>query len=441
MNNTLQEILQNLKIEGLNPMQKALLKPESANKDIILLSPTGSGKTLAFLLPLLQSFRSDIVGIQVMILAPSRELALQINDVFKSMKTEWKSYCCYGGHSFQEEKKSITQNPPALIIGTPGRILDHLERGNISTENIYTLVIDEFDKSLELGFEEEMNDIISQLIQLKKKMLISATDMETIPEFVEMHFPIKLNFLTDKKEEERIKIWKVLSPDKDKIETLFKLLCSLNGKPSIVFSNHRDSAERINSMLHNKKVYSELYHGGMEQPERELSLFKFRNGSSNILVSTDLASRGLDISDVDHIIHYHLPVNEETYTHRNGRTARWQNTGNSYLILNKEEVLPSYLSDSIEEYKMPKKTSYPTQPDWVILYLGKGKKDKLSKMDVVGFLYKKGMLSRDDVGRVELKEHVSLVAIKRSKINQLLVLISGEKIKGMKTIFRELRNK
>ncbi|NDV58539.1 DEAD/DEAH box helicase [Bacteroides sp. 519] len=436
----IKQILHNLKIEELNAMQQALSNPELRTKDIILLSPTGSGKTLGFLLPLLNILVNNTTSVQTMILAPSRELALQIDSVFKSMKTMWKSYCCYGGHSFQEEKKSLLQNTPSILIGTPGRIADHIRRGNIIPTTIQTLIIDEFDKSLELGFEDEMEEIISQLTSLKKRMLISATDMEVVPAFTRINSPVKLNFLNAENEEERLKLWRVSSPEKDKIDTLFKLLSSLNGKQSIVFANHRDSAQRIHKLLKEKGIYGEIYHGGMEQPERELSLIKFRNGSSNVLISTDLASRGLDIPAVEHIIHYHLPVNEEAFTHRNGRTARWERKGDSYLIINESESLPDYLSANIEEYMFPEKINRPSKPEWVTIYIGRGKKDKLNKVDVVGFLYKKGMLSREDVGPVEVKEHTSFVAVKRNKVNQLLTLVSGEKIKGMKTIFRESHN-
>jgi len=435
----IKEILNNLKIQELNAMQQALSNPELVQKDIILLSPTGSGKTLGFLLPLLNTLVSDKPEIQAMILAPSRELALQIDSVFKSMKTIFKAYCCYGGHSFQEEKKALLQNIPSVIIGTPGRIADHIRRGTIIPSTIKTLIIDEFDKSLELGFEDEMEEIVSQLTSLKKRMLISATDMEIIPDFTRMSSPVKLNFLDTDNGDDRLKLWLVQSPQKDKIDTLFNLLCSLKGKQSIVFANHRDSAERIHKLLGDKDIFSVIYHGGMEQPDRELSLFKFRNGSSNVLISTDLASRGLDIPAVEHIIHYHLPVNEEAFTHRNGRTARWERTGDSYLLMNDAETLPDYLPQDIEQYIFPEKIARPTKPEWVTLYIGRGKKDKLNKIDVVGFLYKKGMLTREDVGAVEIKEHTSYVAVRRNKINQLLTLISGEKIKGMKTLIRESR--
>lgn len=439
-NELIQAALRNLKIETLNPMQEASLAQTAEGKDLILLSPTGSGKTLAFLLPLLLALKPGDSSIQVLILAPSRELALQIESVFKAMNTPWKTCCCYGGHPIAEEKKSILGNHPAIIIGTPGRLTDHLSKGNFDASTIHTLIIDEFDKSLEFGFYDEMAEIIEQLPGLRKRVLLSATDAEEIPQFTGLNRTVKLDFLDGvTAEESRLTLMKVISPDKDKVDTLYKLLCTLGSSSSIVFCNHRDAVDRVNSLLSEKGLYNERFHGGMEQPDREKALYKFRNSSCPVLVSTDLAARGLDIPEVEHIIHYHLPVNEEAFTHRNGRTARWDATGTSYLILNPEERIPEYIPSDVETCALPENPPRPPKPLWATLYIGKGKKDKLSKMDIAGFLYKKGNLSKEDVGTIDVREHYAFVAVRRNKVNQLLTLIRGEKIKGMKTVIEEAK--
>ena len=385
-NEIIQSALQNLKIESLNPMQEAALEQGTGRKDVILLSPTGSGKTLAYLLPLLLTLKPNDDSVQVLILVPSRELALQIDTVFRSMGTSWKTCCCYGGHPIAEEKKSIAGNHPAIIIGTPGRITDHLSKGNFDPETIETLIIDEFDKSLEFGFHDEMAEIITQLPGLKKRMLLSATDAEEIPQFTGLNRTVKLDFLPEATEEQenRLKLMKVLSPSKDKIATLYNLLCTLGSSSSIVFCNHRDAVDRVHKLLEDKKLSAERFHGGMEQPDRERA---FRNGSCHVLISTDLAARGLDIPEIEHIIHYHLPVNEEAFTHRNGRTARWDATGTSYLILHTEEKLPEYIPEDIETMELPENPSRPPKSVWTTIYIGKGKKEKLSRMDIAGFLY------------------------------------------------------
>lgn len=440
-NELIQSALRNLKIESLTPMQDAALEQGTGRKDLILLSPTGSGKTLAFLFPLLLSLKKNDDRVQALILVPSRELALQIENVFKEMGTPWKICCCYGGHPIAEEKKSIAGNRPALIVGTPGRMTDHLSKKNFDVSGIHTLVIDEFDKSLELGFHDEMAEIITQLPGLRKRMLLSATDAEEIPQFTGLNQTVKLNFLPQLSTEQtsRLTLMKVISPSKDKIDTLYRLLCTLGNASTIVFCNHRESVDRVYSLLKERKLFSERFHGGMEQPDRERALYKFRNGSCHVLISTDLAARGLDITEVKHVVHYHLPVNEEAFTHRNGRTARWDALGTSYVLLHAEEQLPLYIPESINPFVLPDNPPLPSKSIWSTIYIGKGKKDKMSKIDIAGFLYKKGGLNRDDVGSIDVKEHYSFVAVRKTKVNQLLTLIRGEKIKGMKTIIEEAK--
>lgn len=342
-----------------------------------------------------------------------------------------------------DEHRTMKSLKPAVIVGTPGRMNDHLHKGNFGVEQIRTLVIDEFDKCLEFGFQEEMAEVVGQLPALKKRVLLSATDAEEIPQFTgvaEGEAGVeKLDFLTEEGVSSRLTLQQVLSPQKDKLETLYRLLCAVAHRPTLVFVNYRESVDRVAGYLQSKKFPCEAFHGGMEQPDRERALYKFRNGSSPVLVSTDLAARGLDIPGVENIVHYHLPVNEEAFTHRNGRTARWDATGSSFLLLHAEESLPAYIPQDIPVFNLPEGTLKPVKARWTTLYIGKGKKDKLNKIDIVGFLYKKGGLSREDIGQVDVKDHYAFVAVRRSKCRQLLALVQGEKIKGMKTLIEEAR--
>ena len=297
------------------------------------------------------------------------------------------------------------------------------------------LVIDEFDKCLEFGFQEEMSDVISKLPKLRRRFLLSATDAEEIPHFTGLNSTVKLNFLDpDGGVSERLHLYKVISPVKDKLETLYKLLCCLGNQSTLVFCNHRESVDRVGKYLHSMKVYCETFHGGMEQDDRERALYKFRNGSCHIFISTDLAARGLDIPDIKNVVHYHLPVAEDGFIHRNGRTARWEADGSSYIILHSEEQLPSYIKEEPEEYLLPAVFPKPALPDFVTLYIGKGKKDKINKIDIVGFLSKKGNLSKEDIGRVDVKDHYAFAAVSRSKYKQVLKLVQNEKIKGVKAL-------
>ena len=436
----LQQVLSNLKIEALNEMQQTAIEAWKEGKDLILLSPTGSGKTLAYLLPLVQSLKEGVEGVQAIVLVPSRELALQTDQVFKSMNTPFQSMNCYGGRPAMDEHRTMKGVKPSVIIGTPGRMNDHLSKQNIDASTVHTLVIDEFDKSLEFGFQEEMATVIGQLPALKRRFLLSATDAEEIPQFTGLNYTQKLNFLTEGEEEEqRLHLYRVSSPVKDKLETLYQLLCALGSQSTLVFCNHRESVERVGKYLQGQKLFCGIFHGGMEQDDRERALYKFRNGSCHVLVSTDLAARGLDIPAIDNVVHYHLPVAEDGYIHRNGRTARWEAEGSAFVILSPEERLPDYLPDALEEYLLPEKTPRPSLPEYVTLYLGKGKKDKINKIDIVGFLFKKGNLKKEEVGKIDVKDHYAYAAIKRNKLKQTLNLIKNEKIKGIKVLIEEAR--
>ena len=434
------QALSNLKIDTLNPMQEAAIDAWKEGKDLILLSPTGSGKTLAYLLPLLETLRPDVKGVQAVVLVPSRELALQIDQVFKSMNTPYKAMSCYGGRPAMEEHRTMKGMEPSIIIGTPGRMNDHLSKQNFDASTVKTLVIDEFDKCLEFGFQEEMATVIGQLPKLERRYLLSATESEEIPQFTGMNRTTRLNFLdTEEELSERIHIYKVMSPIKDKLETLYKLLCTLGSESTLVFCNHRESVDRVGKYLQSQKLPCGIFHGGMEQEDRERSLYKFRNGSCHVLISTDLAARGLDIPDIDHIVHYHMPIQEDGYIHRNGRTARWEAEGNSYIILHGEETLPAYVSEEPEIFELPEQTPKPSQPEFVTLYIGKGKKDKINKIDIVGFLSKKGNLGKEEIGRIDVKDHYAFAAVSRKKVKQTLQLIRNEKIKGVKTRIEEAK--
>lgn len=417
-------------IEKLNPMQEKAFETILQQTETVLLSPTGSGKTLAYLLPLVQLLDRAVNQVQALIIVPSRELAIQIDGVFRKMGTGYKATLCYGGHKRETEENNLVQ-PPAIIIGTAGRLADHLRRGNFSAEQISTLVLDEFDKSLELGFLEEMKFIIWSLKGLNKRILTSATEAVEVPDFIGLVNPVKLDYLEGAAELD-LGLKQVISTDKDKLNTLFKLLCALGNKPTIIFCNHRESVERTSNLLKEKGIINEFYHGGMEQQERDSALCKFRNGTVNFLVTTDLASRGLDIPGIRYIIHYHLPATEDVYTHRNGRTARMEERGTSILIIGPEEEIPSFVDSGIETMALPQTDVLPEKPKWSTLFIAAGKKDKVNKIDIVGFLSNKGQLKKDDIGLIEVKDYFSFAAVRKLKVGNALELIKQEKIKNKK---------
>lgn len=421
--------LQNLQIDTLNEMQEVTIASVKKN-DIILISPTGSGKTLAFLFPILERLKKEENGIQALILAPSRELAQQIEQVWRKMQTGYKANCFYGGHSTRIEKSSLT-HPPALLVGTPGRIAYHIRNGNFDTRSIHTLVLDEFDKSLELGFHDEMSFIIDHLENVNRRLLTSATSLEDIPGFTQLNQDaIRIDFLKAVEHKPDLTIKAVSTLAADKAETLFSLLCYIGNKSSLVFCNHREAVNRISDLLHESAISHAVFHGGMDQDERERALLQFRNGSRPILVCTDLAARGLDIPDIDCIVHYQLP-NEETFIHRNGRSARMQAKGTVYLILH-DGKYPDYLKKQPEMISLPETDVLPSASPWCTLYIGAGKKDKVNKVDIVGLLIKKGKIKMEDLGLIEVFDHSAYVAVKNNRVKQLLLLIADERLKNKK---------
>ena len=431
-------ILSNLGIEHLNKMQVAAQKTITSKRNTILLSPTGSGKTLAFLLPILELLREDIKTVQCLVIAPSRELALQIEQVWKKMGTNFKVNVCYGGHSIEVELNNLS-NPPALLIGTPGRLTDHLERESFTTDNINILVLDEFDKSLQLGFQEDMKTIIDQLPNLQKRVLLSATSDVDIPDFIEMRSPAILDY-TQEEQADNLSLRLVLSPEKDKIDTLSRLICSLNSEAALIFCNHREVAERISDLLNEQGIIAGYYHGGMDQDDRERVLIQFRNGSLDYLVTTDLGARGLDIPEMKHVIHYHLPSKESEFTHRNGRTARMQASGTAYIVAYKDDTLPDYLPEYIEELEVSADNPLPRRPEFQTIYISGGKKNKLNKSDIVGFFLQKGQLDKGDLGLIEVKDFISFAAVRSSKVKSFLSRIKEEKMKGKKYKIEVARN-
>jgi superfamily II DNA/RNA helicase len=427
----LDTILDKLKITALNDMQMAALGAAKKAADVVLLAPTGSGKTLAFLLPVLAALENfDKHRVQALILVPSRELALQIEQVFRQMGTGFKVNCCYGGHAIKTERNNFEQ-APAVLIGTPGRIAYHLRHENFDESGVTTLVLDEFDKALEFGFKEDMSYIIGKLLSLKQRILTSATNMEEIPDFTGVTKPIKIDFLKDVKVAPDLKLKKVVTTAEDKLNTLFQLICKIGNKTTLIFCNHRETVDRISDLLIDKDLAHDIFHGGMEQDERERALLKFRNGSIKILITTDLASRGLDIPEVEYIIHYQLPYTEDAFLHRNGRTARMNAKGTAYLVVADDEKYP-FLNDNIEAESLKGNFNVPKDSDWQTLYIAAGKKDKVNKVDIVGLLLKKGGLEKDDVGLIEVKDQSSYVAIKRKMVGKVLSALANERIKNKK---------
>ena len=419
--------LKKLGFPSLKEIQKATLEQFKEHDEIVLIAPTGSGKTLAFLLPILESLENEQIT-QALIIAPARELALQIEQVFKSFRTDFKISCCYGGHQVKIEINNLIDTPQ-VIVGTPGRIADHLRRGTIHPQAIKTLVLDEFDKALEMGFEKDITFITDKLEGIEKRVLVSATSKEHLPEYCKMPNPKTLQFVGDKNYQGELKSFFVKANNDDKLDLLKNLIYKIGNEPTIIFCNHREATERINDLLFEHGIPTGIFHGALKQEHRERELIKLRNHSSNILLATDLASRGIDIPSIKNVIHYQLPPKEDAFIHRNGRTARMEANGNSFIVLKADEKLPDFAPSEIEEFVISTHSDIDLTTDYVTMYINLGKKNKINKVDIVGLFYKKGGLVKDELGKIEVLDYCAYIAVKRSKSKELVNILKKEKIK------------
>jgi len=421
------DILNKLNIEQLNPMQiEAGLAIHSCS-EIILLAPTGTGKTLAFLLPLIEELDPGCSEIQILVLVPSRELAIQIEQVIREMGTGFKANAVYGGRAGAKDKIDL-KHRPAILVGTPGRIADHFRRENFPTDQIKTLVLDEFDKSLEVGFESEMSEICAALPQLRKKVLTSATKAVEIPGFINLREPKYINYLKEKTSQ--LKVRTVISPSKDKLKTLVELLSHIGNQPGIVFCNFKDTIQRVSDFLTEHKISHGCFNGGMEQKDRERALIKFRNGTHQILLATDLAARGLDVPEIKFIIHYQLPHRSQEFTHRNGRTARMFNDGTAYVLKWVNEDLPDFIQDTESEELQV--AHVPVASEWITLFISGGRRDKISKGDIAGLIFKQANLNKDQLGIIELKQDCAFVAVHASTVKHVIQMTNNYKLKKKK---------
>ncbi len=430
-----------LNIKEINEMQRqALLRCRDRENGMILLSPTGTGKTLAYMLPLLDRLHPGVKGVQAIVIVPTRELAKQAFEVWRSMKADTQMVALYGGRPVEQEAAMFAGASPAVVVGTPGRLIDHLERGTFLPDGCSLAVIDEFDKCLEMGFREEMERLLALLPDARVRYLLSATDAEEIPLFAGTGYGEPLDFRGQGVQPaSRTAFYTLSTTPEERLPRLLRLLCSFDGEPAIVFCNFRESVEEVRAFLAKNGVRCAAYHGALEQKERELALYKFTSSCVNILVSTDLAARGLDIKDVKHVVHYQRAMSVDVFTHRNGRTARWEADGAVYLFSFEGKELPDFVPSELREYELPKKSVLPSQAQWAALYIGKGRRDKISRGDLAGFFMKKGGLRADEVGAIAVFDRYSYVAVKTKRMREVLKTVAGEKIKGIKTIVEPVR--
>ena len=426
-----------LGIDKLNAMQRAMQNQSS--KHIVLLAPTGSGKTIGFALQLLRSVGAPCGKVQGVVIAPSRELVIQTAEVLRRIAVGLKVSALYGGHSVAEEKSTLSVAPD-IVVATPGRLLDHMQRGRIDVGTARALVLDEYDKSLELGFRDEMSRIVRRMRALSLVVLTSATEPDELPDFVDLGGAAVLDFRGDAAPSEAkgdVQFLKVRSESPDKLGALEQLLSSLAGERVIVFVNYRDAAERVYGAMKKAGLPVGLYHGGLDQIDRDKAVVRFNNGTTPVLVATDLGSRGLDIEGVNDVVHYHMPSTSEAWTHRNGRTGRMGADGRVLVIVSDGEQIPEYVRTDGEFAENVK--GAVCSSSMATLFFDAGKKDKISKADILGFICQQGALDAGLVGKIDLRDRFAYVAVPKEAMRKLLENLEGKKIKGKKIRISEAK--
>ena len=581
-------------VEALNDMQRAMIDDESQR--VMLTAPTGSGKTIAFAVRLLRDVERGRDGVQAVVLAPTRELVVQIAGVLRKIGGgDVRCVALYGGHNMRDEVNEL-RVVPAVVVATPGRMVDHLNRRNIDVSGARCLVIDEFDKCLQLGFQDEMEKIARRLRRVRLMILTSATrGDDALPDFVgAAHSYRRYDFgkavagyvagnvagvtrpahgnvvvgpspaahgsvvgasspahnqgvlsagqetpatcsatagcaaghgpTTSAAPVPEIEIVEVKSASRDKLAALGALLRAEQPGRVIVFVNHRESAERVYDYLRKEGADAVLYHGALDQQQRRIAVELLANGSRPVMVATDLAARGLDIPAIDAVVHYHLPGDAETWTHRNGRTARQGATGTAYAIVSDGESLPAGVvparciaagdvAENVAGVSRPAhgkvvvgpSSAAHTQRGCVVgaspaahnhdvlsagqetpatcsasvgcaaedgptttlrahldkecgrgrphhdsaqlprgvmatLYINAGKKEKISKGDVAGYVMQKGGLSREQVGRIAIDDHYALVAVPAAEAEAVVAALRPHKLKGQRVRVSVIHN-
>ncbi|MCC9165632.1 DEAD/DEAH box helicase [Pontibacter harenae] len=443
LNPQLLQSLQELNYTTPTPIQESAIPVLLQGKDVAGQAETGSGKTAAYGLPLLQSVKTELQHVQALIVVPTRELALQVRQELKQFGKNidnLKISAFYGGHAFSQERASLA-HPPQVLVGTPGRLTDHLNRNTLDLTHTKIVTLDEADKLLEMGFQEELDQIIEALPRQRQVVLFSATMPDPVKELISdslkdpKFIKASSNAIPD-----QVKLIGIKVEQSEKKATVVQLLQSLPQAGTVVFANTRAAADELTEQLQDAGLAAKALHGGMEQQDREKTMTLFRNSSTHILVATDLAARGLDISSLETIIHYELPDDQAAYLHRSGRTGRAGKSGTVYTLatLRDEKKLREWGLVRMDEWlslqKLQAAETAPASkaPAFATLYISGGRKDKISPRDIVGALIAEAGLKADTIGKIEIQDRQSFVAVPETEAQMIISKLSVGKIKGRK---------
>jgi len=437
-----QAMLANLDALGYKNMtavQAEALPAVLEGRDVMAEAKTGSGKTAAFGIGLLHNLNVKKFRVQALVLCPTRELADQVAKELRRLARfahNIKILTLTGGESFGKQLGSLAHQAH-IIVGTPGRVLKHLNKESLSLENLNTFVLDEADRMLDMGFLEEVESIMEYLPKSRQTLLFSATYDEEVKSVAHKLLENALHIKTTTVETPNA-IEELFYKTDDKLTTLVKVFSLKKPKNSIIFTNTKLEAKELADKLVERKIDALAIHGDLEQYERNDVLVQFANGSTPILVATDVAARGLDIKELAMVVNYDLPHTLETYTHRIGRTGRAGAEGVAVTLYE------NYESEKAEEYRADAKRKFldadsledlatiEMKPEFVTLVIEGGKKDKLRAGDILGALTGEAGLAGQDIGKIDIYDRQAYVAVASAQIDKAYKYLKNGKIKNRK---------
>ncbi len=425
----------------MTPIQAHTLPLILAGKDVIAKAKTGSGKTAAFGIGLLTRLDVNSLRVQALVLCPTRELADQVSKELRRLARftdNIRILTLCGGVPFGPQLGSL-EHGAHVVVGTPGRLLDHLRRGRLDLTALQTLVLDEADRMLDMGFQEEISALIAATPDKKQTLLFSATYPAEITELSAtlQHDPIEVS--VDEIHDENVieQVFYEVDPD-ERTASVARLLGHYRPESTLVFCNTKVECQEVAAALTEKGYAALAIHGDLEQRERDQVLVRFANKSTSVLVATDVAARGLDIKELAAVINYELPRNPENYTHRIGRTGRAGEQGLALSLVTAREsrrvqAIESGLGSTITRSDLSALTAAahrPSAPAMITVCIDGGRKNKLRPGDILGALTGEGGIAGSEVGKIDTFDAHTFVAIARSSAAQALACLSGNKIKG-----------
>jgi len=433
--------LASLGYEAMTEVQEKSLPSVLNGQDVVVQAKTGSGKTVAFGLGLLQQINPRFFGAQSLVLCPTRELADQVAKELRKLARcvdNIKVVVLVGGKPFGPQKGSL-EHGGHIIVGTPGRVQDHLNRGTLNLQGLKILVLDEADRMLDMGFSDVVTEIIEQTPDARQTLLFSATYPSSVNKMCRaiQDNPVTIKIETNE-DDNTIEQHFYQMEKNDRDEALIHLFQHHKPKTALVFCHTKKSCADIAKFLSENNIQSLAIHGDLEQPERDQVLAQFANNSCPVLVATDVAARGLDIKSLEAVVNYELPRDLETYTHRIGRTGR---AGAKGLALSLYAPYEQHRVDAIEEVQpsscVNQSADELEQDVWFKLYapmvtlqLDAGRKNKLRPGDLLGALTGDAGLDGANIGKIDIFDRTTYVAIERSVSDQAVDYFSSGKVKG-----------